>query len=279
MTTFQAILYGILHGFTEMLPLGAEAHRILLAYVTGWPEPSGPLLGVLWLGSALALWIYFIHDWASMFSSLLRILVYRKKPMTFDERMPFFVLLATAPVAVFWYYLHEQISARLDASPLVVAVTLGSFGLLLGFADSMSRKTKNMYDWHVFDSIIMGFVQIAALIPGCGRGSAALTGALFRNFSRVAAAKFSFFTAAPLLTAGALFHLHGLNFHAPEPMAELSWLSFYVAFVVAFFSSLLFMSAFMKQFHRGGVRSYVTWRVLVAVAIGTLYFIRTRNSG
>src|SRR4051812_21452469 len=134
MTTFQAIIYGILHGFTELLPLGAEAHRILLSYVTGWSEPTGPLLGALLLGSALALLIYFIHDWASMLSSLLQIVIYRRKPMTVDERMPLFVMLATIPVATAWYYLHGEISTRLDSSALVVALTMAGFGLLLGFS-------------------------------------------------------------------------------------------------------------------------------------------------
>ena len=127
MTTFQAIVYGILHGFTEFLPISAAAHRILLAYITGWTEPSGAFLGALSVGSTLALLAYFIHDWLSMVSCFLQVVIYRKKPMTLDERMPLFIVLASIPILGGWYYFHEELASRLDTSPLIVAVTLAGF--------------------------------------------------------------------------------------------------------------------------------------------------------
>jgi undecaprenyl-diphosphatase len=154
MTTFQAIVYGILHGFTEFLPVGEAAHRILLGFFTGWSEPSSAFLGALSAGSALALLVYFIHDWLSMTSCFLQVLIYRKKPMTPDERMPIFLALAVLPVGAAWYYLHEMIASQLDSSPLVVAAMLAGFGLILWFSDSMSRRNKNMYDWNALDSIV-----------------------------------------------------------------------------------------------------------------------------
>jgi undecaprenyl-diphosphatase len=276
MTTFQAIIYGVLHGFTEFLPLGAHAHRILLAYLTGWTEPSGAFLGALSLGSALAVIGYFIHDWLSMLSSLAQIIVFRKKPMTIDERMPLFVALASLPLAGVWYQFHDEIASRLDASPLVVAGTLAGFGALLWLADSMSRRTKNMYDWNVLDSIVIGVLEIAALIPGCGRTGATMTGGLFRNYSREAAAKFGFFAAAPVLVASACIHLRGLSLRASEPMPDLSWLSFYVTLVVALLSSLLAIGALMKHVQRGSMAQYAIWRFLVAAGVGVAWWLRSR---
>jgi undecaprenyl-diphosphatase len=275
MTTFQAIVYGALHGFTEFLPISAAAHRILLAYVTGWNEPSGAFLGALSVGSALAIIAYFIHDWLSMISSFLQIVIYRKKPMTLDERMPLFLLLATLPIALVWHYFHDAIASRLDSSPLMVAAALAGFGILLWAADHLSRRNKNMYDWNVLDSIIVGVLEIAALIPGCGRSAATMTGGLFRNFTREAAAKFSFFCAAPVLVASAYSHLQGVAFGGSEPMPELSWLSFYVAMIVALLSSLLAIGAFMKHVQRGGMAQYAIWRLLVACGIGVLYWLRS----
>src|SRR4051812_31888911 len=121
MTTFQAIVYGILHGFTEFLPISASAHRILLAYVMGWTEPSGAFLGALSVGSALALLAYFIHDWLSMLSSFLQIIIYWKKPMTLDERMPLFITLSTLPIVGVWYQFQDELGNRLDSSPLMIA--------------------------------------------------------------------------------------------------------------------------------------------------------------
>lgn len=274
MTTFQAVIYGILHGFTEFLPVSAAAHRILLAYITGWQEPAGAFLGALSLGSTLALLVYFIHDWSAMISCFIQIIIYRKKPMTLDERLPLFLMLATLPIAGVWYYSHEELLSRLDNSPLMIAGTLAGFGLLLGFAERMSRKNKNMYDWNWLDSVIVGCVELAALIPGCGRSTATMSAGLFRNYTREASAKFGFYAAVPVLAASTWLHLRGLSFHSATPMPDVSWLSFYVALFVAFFSSLLGIGAFMKHIQRGGMGQYVTWRIVVGVGVGALYWYR-----
>src|SRR5580704_14566314 len=110
MTTFQATVYAIFHGFTQILPVSENAHRILLAYLLDWPEPAGAFKGALSLGSLLAILIYFIHDWASMISCSLQCILFRKKPMTIDERMPIFILIAALPSVGAWFYVHETIS-------------------------------------------------------------------------------------------------------------------------------------------------------------------------
>lgn len=276
MTTFQAIVYGILHGFTEFLPVSAAAHRILLAYITGWQEPTGAFLGALSLGSTLALLTYFIHDWSAMISCFIQVIIFRKKPMTLDERLPLFLMLATLPIGVVWYYSHDELLSHLDSSPVMVAASLAGFGLLLGFAEHMSRKNKNMYDWNWLDALIVGVLEVAALIPGCGRSGSTMAAGLFRNYSREAAAKFGFYAAVPVLAASTLVHLRGLSIHSPAPMADVSWLSFYVALVVAFLSSLLGIGAFMKHIQRKGMGQYVTWRIVVAVGVGGLYWFRNR---
>src|SRR5688500_4363467 len=104
MTTLQAVIFAILQGFSEFFPVSAAAHRKLLAYFVGWPEPSGDFMGALYLGSFLAVFLFFIHDWASLLSSLIQVIVYRRKPMTLDERLPFFLILSALPVGFAWYY-------------------------------------------------------------------------------------------------------------------------------------------------------------------------------
>src|SRR6188768_4265884 len=107
MTLFQAVVHSVLHGFAEFLPISVSAHHSLLAYVLGWPAPAGAAMGAMGLGASLALLVHFRHDWASMISSFLTVLIYRKKPMTLDERLPIFILVATLPVLGAWYYLQE----------------------------------------------------------------------------------------------------------------------------------------------------------------------------
>lgn len=273
MTTFQAIVFGVIHGFSEFLPVSSSAHDILIPYLLDWPTPEGAFSGALALGAFLSLFLYFRHDWASIISCFLQVLIYRKKPMTLDERMPLFLAVTTAPLATGWYYLHERIE-EMSWSPLVVAATLAVFGLPMVLGDSMSRKNKNMFDWNWFDALCVGIAQLLWVIPGCGRLAGQLPGAFFRDFSREAAVKYGLFAATPVLLASAIHELRPVDFHAAMPMEGLSWLSFGVTVVVTMLTGLLAVGGLMRHVQRKGFGQYAAYRVILAIAVGVVYYLR-----
>ena len=221
MTTFQAAVFGAIHGFAEFLPISANANRNLVAYLLNWQAPGSVFVGALSLGAFLSILIYFRHDWASIVSCFVQVILFRRRPMTLDERLPFFILLATFPVAIAWYYFSGRLG-QFHWTPLLTAATLAASGLLLWFFDSFSRKNKKMLDWTGGSAFFVGIFQLGALIPGCGRQTAALSASLLRNYSREAGARFAFFAAAPLLAASAYLHLRGVSLHLPEPALDLS---------------------------------------------------------
>jgi undecaprenyl-diphosphatase len=276
MTTLQAIAYAILRGFTEFLPVGASAHTVLVPYLLDWPEPTGALAGALALGSFLALLIYFRHDWASMISCFLQVVIFRKKPMTLDERMPIFLAIGCVPLAFGWIYLHPLV-AEVPWTPLATAVALAGFGLPLWFAERMGRKSKGMFDWNWLDSLLVGVSSLASLVPGCGRLAAALPGSLLRGYSREAGAKFALFLSAPILAASAAQHLAGVSLHAAEPMEGVSWLSFWVALLVTTVFGVLAIGGFMRGVQRKGFGQFVVYRFLLAGATGAVWYFRTRS--
>jgi undecaprenyl-diphosphatase len=279
MTTFQAIIYAIIHGFSTFLPIGAEAHHSALAYFFGWQLPTGPFLGALSLGALLALLVYFRHDWASMISSILQVILFRKKPMTLDERMPFFIVIASIPGAAAWYY-TSRYPSPIELTPLLLAGGLALFSVPLGFSDFMSRRNKNMYDWNWLDSLWVGICEALVFIPGvgrgCGRATGALTGGLLRNYSREAAAKFMLFAGLPAIVAATIGGLHGMHLHDAMPMPQVSWFTFCVTVLVSLFASLLAIGGLMKHVQRKGFSGYVIYRLLLAVAIVVVYWTRNR---
>src|SRR5437763_1317107 len=139
MTAFQAIVYAILRGFTQFLPVSWDAHQQLFPFVTHWPPVSGAMNGALALGSLLALLIYFRHDWASQISCFLQVLIFRKRPMTLDERLPLFILISIAPLLAAGNALREHV-IHLEWTPPMIAASLAAFGVLIWFTESMSRK-------------------------------------------------------------------------------------------------------------------------------------------
>jgi undecaprenyl-diphosphatase len=273
MSTFQAIVYGILHGFTEFLPISTKAHNLLVPYAVGWPEPTGALGGALSLGALLALLVYFRHDWASIISSFLKVIIYRKKPMTLDEHLPLFLAITSLPAAGVWYYFHEQL-IQAEWSPIIVAGLLAAFSVPLFMAENFSRKNKGMFDWTWLDALIMGVAQLASFVPGCGRMCAILPVALIRNFNREAAAKYAFFSSMPYLVGSTAYWLHGLDLHAAQPMPDLSWLSFIMAIVVTLFFGLLAIGGFMKHIQTRGFGHYVVYRLILAAAAGGIFWFR-----
>jgi undecaprenyl-diphosphatase len=265
MTTFQAIVYAIIRGFTQFLPLSWDGHRALVPWLIHWPEPTGAFLGILALGTFLAAFFYSWNDWASLISSFMQIILLRRKPMTLDERMPFFILVAILPLLLIGHKITEQLSSWAE-SPWVIASVLGAFVLPLWFADSRSRKNKNLFDWNLVDAVYVGISLLSvAVVPGIGVIGLIWTIASFRNYSREATFKFALYAMAPILLVEAIQNLHGIDFHAPQ---EVSWLSMGVALVVSSLTGILTINALMNHIRRKGVGQYVAYRV--TFAIGTL---------
>jgi undecaprenyl-diphosphatase len=276
MTLFQAILHGWIHGWAEFIPVSPSAHHTLLSYLLGWPEPNPAFIGCLSAGSFLALLVYFRHDWASMISSLLQVILYRKRPRTIDEKMPLFVIVSCLPPTLAWYYLHDA-ALQFEWSPLSTAISLAVFAIPLGFADSVGRKNKNMYDWNWLDALILGIAEIASMVPGFGRMTGALPAALMRNYSRQAAAKFAFFAATPLLAGSAYLHLRNVELHSPVPIQDVTWLSLVAAIVITFLTGLLTIGGLMNALNRKGLNRYMFYRWFLASMIGVAYWWRARS--
>ena len=84
MTLIESIILAALHGFGRFIPISSDAHTSLLQGFLSFPLPDAAWKTTFALGTLLALILYFIHDWASILSSLIRVVVYRKRPMTLN---------------------------------------------------------------------------------------------------------------------------------------------------------------------------------------------------
>jgi undecaprenyl-diphosphatase len=275
MTTFQSIIYAIIHGFSQFLPVSASAHQRLVPFLLGWPEPSGAFKAALMIGASLSLLVYFRHDWASVISSFLQVIIFRKRPMTLDERLPFFMLFTGIPIAIGWFYLSPILSQQ-DWSPLLLAGILVAGGIPLILGESSGRRTKGMFDWNWLDCLIVGIFGIFFVVPGGGLPDGMIPGALSRNYNRESAAKYAFFAMFPILLVEAYAHFQEVQLHAGAPAPDLSWLSFGVAMVVTFFTGLLTIGGLMKHVQRKSYGQYVVYRFILAAAVMGVVWFRAR---
>lgn len=274
MTTFQAIVYATIHGLSQFLPISAKAHNVLVPYLIDWQPPTGALLGAFALGTLLSILIYFRHDWASMISSFLQIIIYRKRPMTLDERLPLFLMVTSIPIGVASYYANKEASDW-GLGTLATAGIYAGLGVVLGLVDSWGRKIKGTFDWKWSDAILVGVIQCIGVLPGGDPMTGILIGAFFLNYRREAAAKYAYFASAPILVGMTINHLEGVTLHAPSPMPDLSWLSFSVAVPVSCLVGLLAIGGFMRHVQQKGMGQYVAYRILLALGVCVTLWLRS----
>lgn len=273
MTTFQAIIYGVIHGFSEFLPVGRSAHDLIAPYLFHWPMPQGAFLGALSLGTLLSILVYFRHDWASILSCFLQACLFRKRLMTLDERMPLFLAITAIPLIGAEIYLSPLLR-EFEWTPLRLAAALVAFSIPLWMAESTSRKIKGMFDWNWLDAFLVGLTQAFAIIPGCGLMAGLLTGALFRNYNRESSAKYAFFAITPIIAVQTATQLRGVSTHSVVPAEGISWLTFNMSIIVTFLVGLLAIGGFMRQVQKKSLKPYLLYRWLLAVILLIIYWIR-----
>ena len=208
-----------------------------------------------------------------MVSSVLQLLIYRKKPMTLDERLPFFLLLTTLPTIAAWFYLREA-ATHWGGTVMWTAILLAVWGVPLWFSESMNRKTKGTFDLNVVDALVFGVFQGLLIFSGIGRMAGAFTGGMVRNYRLEACAKYVFFAATPLLAAGAYYELRDVSIHAAMPTEGMSWFTFLTMAVVTFFSGLLSIGGFMKQMQCKGLGGYLVYRVILGASVIVVLWLR-----
>jgi undecaprenyl pyrophosphate phosphatase UppP len=158
--------------------------------------------------------------------------------------------------------------------PVLVAAIFAGTGIPLWFFDYLSRKLKAMYDWKWLDASVVGLIQATTLVPGWDQLGGAYLGASFLNYKRESAAKYAYFAIVPILFVKVVSSMKAVSFGTSAPSADLSWLSFGVAFIVALFSGLLAIGGFMKHVQTRGMGQYVIYRWLLAAGVCGAYWFR-----
>jgi undecaprenyl-diphosphatase len=275
MTLFQAVVTAVIGAFAEIFPIAPGAHWSLLEYFFGWNSGHPRLQGAVQLGVFAALLVYLRHDVLSQVSSLLQVVIYRKKPRAMDERMPLFVVIAVVfPIVAFLFFRRMPINP--SEEPFLFAAVFGLSGIPMAFLDSYTKKNKSIYDWNFLDAALVGLGSATVALPEVGRATGAFTLSAMRNFGREGAAKFILYIATPVIGLSAWYHLEGPG--ATFAVGEFSLLYFYVTLVVSFLAALFAISAFLSGMAKTSLTRFAVYRVLLAAAVIAVHFLRARGT-
>jgi undecaprenyl-diphosphatase len=206
LTNGQALVLGIVQGLTELLPISSSGHLILVPWAAEWTyleenDRFNQTFDVaLHLGTVVAVAAYFWSELVELVRSWFRSIV-RRRIETSDERIAWFVVVATIPAGVVGLLGENWIADHLG-EPWQILILLAAGALLLFWADR-SPQTRSMGDLGLKHAVVMGLAQALALAPGVSRSGITITAGRFMNLDRDSAARFSFYLLLPTVV-GAL---------------------------------------------------------------------------
>jgi undecaprenyl-diphosphatase len=212
MTILQSIILGIIQGLTEFLPVSSSAHLVLAPALFGWeiPEYQVFIFDVLvQMGTLVAVILYFWRDLVSIFTAFMTGLIHRKPFETFYARLGWYLILATIPAGLAGLFLKKWVVGLFN-SPSQTAGLLFVSAVLLLSAEYFGRRIRPLETLTWKDALLIGAAQILALLPGVSRSGSTITGGMVRNFSRQAAARFSFLMSIPIMAAAGLLEVKDL---------------------------------------------------------------------
>ncbi len=267
----KAILFGIVEGVTEWLPVSSTGHMILLDEFVKLQVSEAfyeMFQVVIQLGAILAVILLFFHK-LNPFSP--------KKDETQQKntwQLWFKVVVAVLPSAVIGLLLDDWMDEHLYKY-WVVAITLIVYGVAFIFMEKLNKtrtmKVGDVYDIDYKTAILIGCFQCLSLIPGTSRSGSTILGAIILGVSRPAGAEFSFFLAIPtMLGASALKLLKFMLEGASATGLEIAVLL--VGCVVSFVVSFLVIKALMEYVRKHSFASFGIYRIVLGAAV-LLYFL------
>ncbi|WP_084129792.1 undecaprenyl-diphosphate phosphatase [Demequina sp. NBRC 110055] len=208
---WEAVILGLVQALTEFLPISSSAHiRVIGPLLPGGEDPGAAFTAIIQLGTEAAVLLYFRKDIARIIAAWLAALAGRNgadRAHRFgkgspDALMGWWVILGSIPIVVLGLIFQDYIEGHLR-NLYITAAVLAIFGLVLGWADKVGRRERELESLRAKDAWLLGLAQAMALIPGVSRSGGTISMGLFLGLTREAAARYSFLLAIPAVIGSA----------------------------------------------------------------------------
>ena len=233
MGIFEAIILGIVEGFTEFLPISSTGHLIVLSDIMGLSQSDTNKAFEVIIQLSAIFAIFFLYKDKFSFS---KIELWKK------------IIIAYLPLAVVGFIFKDEIKELFSVSIVAYMFIIG--GIIFLLTERFYKESNKLDDIESIDykqSLYIGLAQIFALIPGTSRSGATIIGGMLSGLSRKASAEFSFLLAFPVMVTVSgydiLKHYQTFTYDSLIPLM----IGFIVSFVVAVITIKLFLK-FLSTF-------------------------------
>ncbi len=251
MTIFDSIILGIIEGFTEFLPISSTGHLIVASEFLGIDQTA--------VTKAYEVIIQFAAILAVIFN-------YKDKFSIKKIDLWTKVFLAFLPIGAVGFVFSDQIKALFSIQIVAIMFIVGGIIFLIVekfFIHEEQERLDDIEQITLKQSMVIGFAQIFALIPGTSRAGSTIIGALLVGLSRKASAEFSFLLAFPVMSAVTAYDLlkHYKDF------SDANLLTLGIGFVVSFFIAYLTIKLFLAFLERFTFVAFGVYRIIFGVIL------------
>lgn len=274
----KAVLFGIVEGITEWLPISSTGHMILLDQVVklNVSEDFYKMFQVvIQLGAIMAVVILF---WDKLWPFCMKSTKEGKKVACKKGAIPMWIkiIVACIPAAVVGLLFDDKID-ELFYHPIPVAVALIVVGILFIVIENMKKDSKpvinSIAEISYKSAVIIGMFQLlAAIFPGTSRSGATIIGALIIGVSRATAAEFTFFLAVPVMFGASLLKIAKYMLTGMV-MTGAEWVVLIVGTLVAFFVSVFVIKFLMGYIKKHDFKVFGVYRIVLGIAVIALSFV------
>lgn len=265
----KVLVFGIIEGFTEWLPISSTAHLMILDELIKLdvsPEFKTIFVTVIQVGAALALLVLYFRK-LNPFDS-------KKKPEQKKAtwRLWLKIAIACVPAAVLGFLVDDWVSAHME-NGLIMSITLIVFGIAFLVIERINRYKQptitRLGRIDYMTAFYIGLFQVLALVPGTSRSGATILGAMLLGCSRSISAEFSFFLGIPVILGASFLRIikYGFAFST----AEIVYMVF--GCLVAFIVSIYAVKFMMNWIKKNNYKIFGYYRIVLGCIILIWYTI------
>lgn len=265
----KAVIFGIIQGITEWLPISSTGHMILaneFIKLKVSDDFFSMFEVVIQFGSILAVLVLFFHK-LNPFSP-------RKSRKEKSDTISLWtkVIVAVIPAGIIGVLFDDKLD-ELFYNPPTVAITLILYGILFIILENRHKRPRirsfEQLDYKT--ALLIGVFQILALIPGTSRSGSTILGAVFLGTSRYIAAEFSFFLAIPVMFGASALKLLKFFLKVGFGFSALEFSILITGMIVAFIVSIFAIKFLMDYIKKHDFKVFGYYRIILGIIV-LLYF-------
>jgi len=264
MPLLQVVVLAIVQGLGEFLPISSTAHLIVVPWLLGWQDPGLTYDVALHVGTLAAVLAYFFRTWVQILLHGFGIGWGDDEMLRQNPKLLWLLAAGTIPGGIIGFLFEKQADTSLR-SPILIGVMMILIGLVMWAGEKWGARQKGLGAVSLADSLVVGCAQALAIVPGVSRSGVTITAGLFRNLDRVAAARFSFLLATPIIAGAALKKLYDVLKHGGIP-ADMH-MPFALGILISGLTGWAVIAFFLRYLQHRTLNFFVYYRLVFGILV------------